>query len=220
MLKLKGWEVPISITMIFFGIILTVQFNTQKELLSTLEQQKPDDLVTIVKNLNDKRGTLLKEITDLDKQHTDILTKSKTGESLRSSMDGDARKLQMAIGAIPLEGPGISISITTSDTSLMYLDMVDLINELWATGAEAVSINDFRVLSSTSITDIQDGNKTAVAIKGKKLLSPIVIKAIGDAKTLETGLTFSGGIVDNLSTLYNIHPEIRQETKLIIPAKK
>jgi len=57
MLKLKSWEIPISITMVFFGVLLSAQFNTQKELITTLENQKPEDLVAIVKDLNDKPNT-------------------------------------------------------------------------------------------------------------------------------------------------------------------
>lgn len=218
--KIKKWQIPISITMVFFGILLTMQFKTQKELLNALDKQPQENLVEIVKNLNDKRAALLTEVDDLSKKRSTIVEKVNTGVSIKTSVENDLKELDKANGTSALTGPGIAISITTSDNSIMYLDLVDVINELWATGAEAISVNDIRITNNTSIVDIQDGAKTAVAVDGSKLLSPITIKALGDAKALESGVSLTGGVFYNLSTLYNIHPEIRQETKLTIPATK
>lgn len=216
--KLKKWEIPITITLLFFGILLSVQFNTQQELLNSLEKQNEQDLVAVVKNLNDKRAALQVEIEDLLKQKTNLVDKAASGDSVQSTIENDLKELRKANGTTALEGPGVSISITTSDNSIMYLDLVDIINELWAIGAEAISVNDIRINNETKINDVLDGNKTMVAVNGKKLLSPIIIKAIGDPKALDAGLNLEGGVIYSLSTLYNIRPEIREETKLTIPA--
>lgn len=216
--KANNWQLPISIALLFFGFMLTLQFNTQKDVINSLEKSNEGDLVAVIKNLNDKRTALMTESEDLNKRKAAIVEKVNTGESIKASVENDLRELRKANGLFPLEGPGITISITTSDNSIMYLDMVDIVNELWAIGAEAISVNNIRITNNTSITDILDGNKTVVAINGTKLLSPITIKAIGDPKALESGMSLTGGVFYNLSTLYNIRPEIRQETKLTIPA--
>ena len=67
--------------------------------------------------------------------------------------------------------------------------------ELKAAGAEAISINDQRIVNMTDIVDIHisDGSKyiviNKVLDKQKVILSPYVVKAIGDPKYLESALT-------------------------------
>ncbi|MDD2569159.1 MAG: DUF881 domain-containing protein, partial [Clostridia bacterium] len=107
----------------------------------------------------------------------------------------------------------------TADSPLMNVDLVDIINELRVTGAEAIAVNDVRITSYTSIGEGVDANNNAIiTINGSRLLTPVVIKAIGKPATLQEGLTFPGGIIDNLNTLYNIYPTIKQSEKLTIPA--
>ncbi|MHB1128206.1 MAG: DUF881 domain-containing protein, partial [Bacillota bacterium] len=93
----------------------------------------------------------------------------------------------------------------------------DIVNELWASGAEAVAINDQRVTVNTSISEGEANNTFFITINSEKLLYPAVVKAIGDPPTLEKSLTFDGGLIDNLNTL-QIFPQIVQKKELLIPA--
>ena len=68
----------------------------------------------------------------------------------------------------------------------MLGDLTKLINELRLAGAEAISINDVRIMSMSDIKDIASG---LIVVHGEKQFSPYVIKAIGDQTYLESGLT-------------------------------
>ena len=57
----------------------------------------------------------------------------------------------------------------------------------------------------------------AITVDGAVLDFPIIIKAVGDPNTLATGLTYPGGIIDSLNTLYQVFPMIRLEDSLDIP---
>ena len=107
----------------------------------------------------------------------------------------------------------------------------DRVNELFASGAEAVSINDTRFTIHTVISEKETVVETrdesgkpyqkesyVPIINGKELLYPIVIKAIGDPVTLETGLTYPGGIIESLNSLYMVYPVIKKADNLVIPA--
>ena len=78
-------------------------------------------------------------------------------------------------------------------------DLRNIVNELKNAGAEAISINGQRIVSTTAITCI--GN--VIKINDEKVTSPFVIKAIGFPERFET-LSRSGGILDNLDDYLEI----------------
>jgi uncharacterized protein YlxW (UPF0749 family) len=69
-----------------------------------------------------------------------------------------------------------------------------LVNELNAAGAEAISINGQRVISSTEIR--QAG--THININTVEFAPPFEVKAIGDPKTLEGAVMMRGGIIEDI----------------------
>ena len=70
-----------------------------------------------------------------------------------------------------------------------------LVNELKIAGAEAISINDERIINMSDIVDI---NNTFIKINGQRLVGPYVVKAIGNQKYLESGLAAKGGYIDTM----------------------
>lgn len=216
----RTWQVPLSIAFFLFGVLVFTQYNTQLALLNSLSMQKPEDLVILVKNLNEKRNALSTEVSSLTKLRDTLEKKASAGYSLATNLDNELKQLKISTGATLIEGPGITISIT-GGSNLMYLDLVDLINELWVSGAEAISINDQRITLNTVISQGENNNnQMVITIDNKPLLNPIVINGIGNADTLEKGLTFTGGIVDNLNTLYQVYPVIKKEENIRIPQAK
>ena len=61
-----------------------------------------------------------------------------------------------------------------------------LVNELKAAGAEAISINNQRIVYDSYIVDLAD---TFVSVNGERLVSPYTVKAIGNSTYLESGLS-------------------------------
>lgn len=123
-----------------------------------------------------------------------------------------------------LEGPGIIISMNDSlsevgeDESLDWFvihdgDILALVNELRAAGAEAISINDERVTASSNI---RCGGPT-INIDGKRHAVPFVIKAIGDPQKLEASLAAPSGYIEYME-FYEIRIEIQKVDKMVIDA--
>ncbi|MHB1421007.1 MAG: DUF881 domain-containing protein [Bacillota bacterium] len=214
--RLAGWQIPATITLLFLGIMVSVQFRTQQNLLSSLYAMETDDLVTMWKSLNEKRTNLQQEITTLQAKFSLMRQESLAGETNLSSIRTEMDHLRLLNGTAPVKGPGISLTIT-GDAPLFYYDLVDIVNELWASGAEAVAINNQRITASTSISEGEANNAFFITVNGKKLLYPAVVKAIGDPQTLEKSLTFDGGLIDNLNTL-QIYPQIIQREEIFLPA--
>lgn len=216
--RFYSWQIPLTVTFLIFGFLITTQYHTQVALSSSLESQSANDLSMLVISLSEKKDSVEAELASLQKDLRSIEDKTQAGQSLAVTLENQIKQLQMINGQTAVEGPGISVTIT-GDPHLMYYDLIDLVNELFVSEAEAVSINDIRIKSTTFISETEDNyGNLDITVDGKRLLSPIVIKAIGKPDTLETGLTFSGGIISNLNVLYHIYPIVKQEVSLHIPA--
>ncbi|MEG1661654.1 MAG: DUF881 domain-containing protein, partial [Clostridiales bacterium] len=203
-----------------FGFLLVAQYQTNVVLSGSLDNESQANLAMILKSVNDKKEQLQVEFDNLQGELTELQGLADSGISMSDSVRAKINTLQTAIGVSEVEGQGLTVTIT-GDSNLMYFDVIDIINELFVTGAEAVSINETRITNNTLISEMdnsRDGYN--ITVNGNPLLFPVVIKAIGDSVSLETGLTYPGGIMENLNTLYHVYPTIRLEKKLIIPAAK
>lgn len=198
----------VALTFLSFAIVCQINFESNS--VQSLENQSTDTLVAMVRNLNDHRSRLNNELAQLER--------TESSRNVTNSLEQQLNSARIFAGAVPVRGAGISITIT-ADYELYSMDVIDIVNELKVSGAEAIAVNNQRVTSKTRLTQETDSDERLfVVMNGERLLTPIVITAIGDPDTLEKGLTFTGGIVDNLSTLYGIHPIVRQEQEVIVPA--
>lgn len=141
------------------------------------------------------------------------LEKTREVATNNSNTSSDLQKrlktLNSLIGAIDVKGNGVVItvadnknvtseSISVLDNISNYLihdkDLLTLVNELKNAGAEAISINDERIINTTSITC--DGN--VVLINDNKVSSPFEIKAIGSPEAILGGIQRPGGKLEEL----------------------
>jgi len=77
---------------------------------------------------------------------------------------------------------------------------LQLINELTLAGAEAISINDQRIVAMTDVVNPLD----FILINGERVTSPFTIKAIGDTTHLQSALSIKGGYMDIYSKLFSM----------------
>ena len=98
-----------------------------------------------------------------------------------------------------------------SDYLIHDKDLLTLVNELKNAGAEAISINDERIINTTSITC--DGN--VVLINGNKISSPFVIKAIGSQEAILGGIQRPGGYLEKLKE-YGLVTSVEKQDNITI----
>lgn len=214
----KKWIVPITITMFLLGILLSNQLQIQNRLASDLTTQKSEHLIAMVKDLKEKKDSLDKEIYSIEDEMQEMKYSGPDTDKTIDNLKSEKQKLQIVNGKSSLHGPGIKV-IIQKDSPIIYVDIIQIINELWAAGAEVISINEHRITFNTAIFYSEKDFNTFVTVDDTLLSFPLVIKAIGNSATLEKGLTLPGGIIDNLA-LFHAYPEIIQEENLSIPATK
>lgn len=130
----------------------------------------------------------------------------------------------MIAGYTDLKGKGIILTIdepklADGEVSFGIQNDIDLIlsaiSVLNSAGAEAISINEERY---TSFTEIVSAGKH-IEVGGVSTSAPIVIKAIGDADTMQSAIEFKGGIKDELQN-YNYQVILTVRDDILIPRYK
>lgn len=212
--KIRGWHVYLAITFVLLGILISTQIQTQSRLMSDLSMQSTSNLSIMLKNLTDKRWLLTEELEEAERNLLTYQNSYNNDTASISSIENELSRLQMISGTSALKGPGISM---TASGYLLATDLVVIINELWAAGAEAIAINDCRVTATSGISYIDTLERTYLTCDGNLLQEPIEIRAIGNGSILEKSLTMPGGIADSLS-LYQIHLQIDLQDEILIPA--
>ena len=96
-------------------------------------------------------------------------------------------------------------------------DLLQLINELKYAGAEAISINDNRIINLTDIAMISD-NLIVMNGGNTRISSPYVVKAIGDQKYLTSTLSMkNSGYIDQMEA-NGMKIELEQKDNIEIKA--
>lgn len=145
-------------------------------------------------------------------------------------------RTEQAVGAVALTGPGLSLTLDDAkpkDTSadgdanprtgpatdagrLTASDLRVIVNGLWGSGAEAISINGQRL---TSLAAIRFAGE-AILVDFRPLARPYVVTVIGDPDTIERTFKSSegGSYLASLQQSFGIQAAISNEKSVEVPA--
>ena len=127
----------------------------------------------------------------------------------------EVKEAEGYLGYTDVEGEGIVVTLKDTDIyNIENYELLKLVNELNIAGAEAISINDQRVVSGTDITLV---NNRIILVNTKKVSGPYIVKAIGDKKYFESALTIKGGYIDEVKASGR-DVEYKVEDNIVIPA--
>lgn len=175
----------IALLCIGFGILVAVQLRSIPTKI-TNPVATYTSLKETINELNQEQDELKKEIEDL---HQNIqIVQQKNEENVLSQQEIASINLKKAkAGVTRLNGPGIIITLDDSHSSVVSDDSIvhasdirDIINLLWSSGAEAISVNGQRVTASTAIDCIVN----TILINNIRITNPFNIEAIGPAGSM------------------------------------
>jgi len=130
-------------------------------------------------------------------------------------------------GLTDVKGPGIFLTLNDSSIHIPYAptsvedagvihdsDINGVINDLKAAGAEALSINDQRVVAMTAAR----GTGHTIFVNNVPQAPPYVIRAIGDVNILTAAMKQPNAVFESLSNLDSAMISIRSSDNLLIPS--
>ncbi|MFE0136696.1 DUF881 domain-containing protein [Streptomyces sp. NPDC059037] len=187
-------QLIVALLLFVLGLGLAIQVRSNND-SSALRGARQEDLVRILDELDDRTQRLEDEKQRLEDQRTGLENSSDQAEEARKQTVEKERQLGILAGTVAAQGPGITLTIDDKKGSVEADMLLDAIQELRAAGAEAIQINDVRVVASTYLSDTDGGG---VRVDGRKVGKPYRFKVIGKPQDLEPALNIPGGVVQTL----------------------
>jgi uncharacterized protein YlxW (UPF0749 family) len=218
-------------TALALGFVLTVSALTLRRpvtgaakvratLIERIEAQRAHD---------DQVGTTIAEVEAEIERYQEAALGQTGFESLQITLN----QLSLATGGGALTGPGITLTIddavesgndTGSDPRsgqafssgrVTARDMQIIVNGLWLSGAEAISINGQRLTSRSAIRFAG----SAILVDFRPMTRPYVVTVLGDPQTMQARFAdlSAGGFLSSLVVNYAVRADIAASTSLTVP---
>ena len=179
------------------ALVATVQIRSEAEVARSLVGVDATSLAFLIDDLHRANDSLSLEKADLTQRRATL--QSGGGGAADQVLTDEAVRLRALEGLVGVHGPGIVVVIDAS--GLTALDLQDTLNNLAAGGAEAIDVNDRRVVTGVPIAEMSDG----VAVDGVIVVPPWKISVIGDAGRLS-------GVADLMSQQLRADRRVRSAT--------
>lgn len=202
---------------------ICIQVRTVKQYSTKVGQNyDQNNLRAEVLKYKEKYENQIKEIEKLDNELEEKIEEASNKNANLEDAKNQIKTGNKIIGTSEVTGPGITITLTDSkldassvlDASSLivhHLDIYYIINELKNAGAEAISVNDQRVVPTTSI----ECGGNIITINGQKIGSPFTIKAIGLPENL-ANLNRAGGYLSYMKNA-SIGVDLKKSNNITIP---
>ncbi|MFD7501064.1 DUF881 domain-containing protein [Streptomyces sp. NPDC059850] len=205
-------QLIVAVLLFGLGLGLAIQVRSTNE-NSVLRGARQEDLVRILDELDARTQRLQDEKRRLENQRTELENSSDQAEEARKQTLQKEQQLGVLAGTVGAQGPGITITIDDSRGSVEADMLLDTVQELRAAGAEAIQIGSVRVVANSYFSD--EGG--SVAIDGRKVTQPYVVKVIGKPEDLEPALNIPGGVVQSLEK-EQATVSVQREKKIVVDA--
>lgn len=220
----RTWWMTLFLLCAILGAMLALSVRTQQAVThvtaataSTILQKQVDDL----------QRTTKAQQSQIAKYEAGVSSSSAETRALSS----DLKTAKFVAGMTAVQGPGVEVTLTDSkkpfDVPLTGLppgaappniihdiDINQTVNELKQAGAEAISVNDQRLVATSSVRCAGP----TVYVNNTQSATPFVIKAIGDPKTLEAALNIPGGEADQMKAFDKTMFSVQPVKRLVVPA--
>lgn len=203
-------NIAITLVCIILGLMLAWQYRS----IDYNEKMRGDD----TKRSEDIKTRLLEEIKKnevLSKKNQEMASKIEeygkvvTADEQQKLLESQLEEYKMIAGLTDVKGNGIVIVLNTGSdaySTVSDADLLTVVNELRASDAQAISVNDERIVAMSEIRNAGD----FVVINGRQMVAPFTIKAIADPEKLESSLNIVGGVVEQLKIYLTVSLEKKE----------
>ncbi len=160
-----------------------------------LRPARNTDLVSLVQSQSRRNAELTRQLTSVRKDVDGLAARGTDQSYLSPDVSRESRR----VGLTAVTGPGVTVILDDAPASVAangiepdllvvhQQDIQAVVNALWSGGAEAMTIQEQRVISTTAVKCV--GN--TVVLHGIPYAPPYRIRAIGDQERLHAALASS-----------------------------
>lgn len=204
----------LSVAMLLVGFLLVAQWRGNATFSASLDRQSDQNLAIIIEDLTTQNALLRNEVMRLEVR---LLEAERAGKDRGELLNEAAKELsgtRALAGLDAVAGPGVAVRISDPEQVLLPQDFVALVNELRAGGAEAIALNDTRILATSGFA----GGDGSIRVNDSSISGDYELAAIGDPEGLEQSLALPGGIKSTLSTFPGVTVTIEKSNDIRLPA--
>lgn len=218
----KNYKAQISLGIVFMilAFLITIQFRSVTINNAAVNQnnQRVEDLLSELGKQQEENEKLKTQITEYEASIAQYRS-----ESGLAFMEEQLNRAEILAGLVDVKGPGVVVTlddakkrtngsgIEVNSTLIHDEDLRRVINELSAAGAEAIAINDSRIISTSAVRCVGP----TVLVNDTKMAPPYRISAIGKPEQLEAALNLNGGVIDGLR-VWGFEIDIAKSEELLI----
>ena len=189
--------VSIGLAALILTTIMFTQFKTVEQTdITAIETMRETELRTELADWKNKYEEIEEKLNETENKILEYQSEITDTQKSSTILENELNETENYLGYTKLRGEGIIINLEDNDfRSIERWDLLQLINELKLAGAEAISINDERVVSTTEIETV---GTLFILINGNRTPATFTVKAIGNKKYLESAITIKGGYIDEM----------------------
>lgn len=219
------WQITLFVALVALGFLIAVQLRSEMPRVQYTSQERAP-LIQTVTDLQAQQKALQAQILDLRSRITNAETGTQGSDAIAKQLNDALFQARLSAGLTALQGGGLVVQLEDAlqvsqsaggaDLLVTGRDVRTVVEELWLAGAEAVAVNDERVVSTTSIIDIGG----SLLVNSAYLAPPYQVKAVGPAD-LYAQLAASASWVDFVASRAGqngIRLAIAQPADLVVPA--
>jgi uncharacterized protein YlxW (UPF0749 family) len=194
--RVSRWAVIVPLVTASAGLLFAASAQTSQG--TDLRTSGTTNLVDVVRAQDRTVLQRAATVAQLQAQVNALTAQAAPGNKTVTVLDADAATLAPIVGSQAVRGPGLSVSLddahrtaaslpkdfTADDIVVHQQDVQGIVNALWAGGAEAMMLQDQRVISTSAVRCV--GN--TLILQGRVYSPPYVIRAIGDPAAMRAGL--------------------------------
>jgi uncharacterized protein YlxW (UPF0749 family) len=169
---------------LFGALVTTAAVQTARN--AGEASQGHNSLVTQIKartaQVDGQRARIVSLRNEIDSLQNVYLDTTSQGRALTARLD----RLRLLTGAVPVTGPGVKVVVDDAPGAVddkqrvLDQDLQKLVNALWASGAEAISINGQRLSNLSAIRFAG----SAITVNFVSLSRPYTVLAVGNRDTM------------------------------------
>ena len=213
-----GWAAVVPLVAVGAGLMFALSAQTSQG--TDLRSSGRSDLVDVVRAQDRAVRERAERVQQLQRDVESLTAQAAPGSAEVARLRSAAAGLAAAVGTQAVTGPALSVSLndskrtaaslpedfTADDIVVHQQDVQTFVNALWAGGAEAMMLQDQRVISSSAVRCV--GN--TLILQGRVYSPPYKITAIGDPERLSQALDDSADVatyryyVDTYGLIYQV----------------
>lgn len=189
---MKKGKFIVTITIGLMCLILTMLIFMQVRTISNvnvseLEIMRESELKTEITTLKTKYEEVVAKLEDTNSKILEYETAITDGNEAALLQQKELKETEDLLGKNSVTGEGIVINLSNAGQNVISSsDLLELVNLLKDAGAEAISVNEQRIIYSSYIVTINGTNH--LSIDGTWIGAPYTVKAIGNTTYLESAV--------------------------------